>query len=71
MGHKFRYKNNNRVLSWTQVRVKFSSEMESDAADADADDNVGSSNKLDDEVEQLRQKDQVLKEFKVNLDLTK
>jgi len=51
--------------------VKFSSKMETD--DVDVDDNIGNggSNNLDDEVERLRQSDQILKEFKVNLDLTK
>ena len=46
--------------------------MENDD-DVNNDDDVGggSNNNLDDEVEQLRLKDQVLKEFKVNLDLTK
>ena len=45
-----------------------------DDVDNDGDDDDvggGNNNNLDDEVEQLRQKDQVLKEFKVNLDLTK
>ena len=44
-----------------------------DDVNNDDDDDVGggSNNNLDDEVEQLRLKDQVLKEFKVNLDLTK
>ena len=63
-----------RVHFLIQVRVKFSSEMENDDdVNNDDDDDVGggSNNNLDDEVEQLRLKDQVLKEFKVNLDLTK
>ena len=42
-----------------------------DDVNNDDDDVGGSNNNLDDEVEQLRLKDQVLKEFKVNLDLTK
>ena len=65
-------KKSRRVHFLIQVRVKFSSEMENDD-DVNNDDDVGggSNNNLDDEVEQLRLKDQVLKEFKVNLDLTK
>ena len=65
-------KKSRRVHFLIQVRVKFSSEMENDD-DVNNDDDVGggNNNNLDDEVEQLRLKDQVLKEFKVNLDLTK
>ena len=50
-----------KKLICPKVRVKFSREESGD----------GGGNNLDDEVEKLREKDEILKEFKIDLDLTK
>jgi hypothetical protein len=56
------------VIIFLKVKVKFSRTVEDTKEDGIPDDVPEN---LDDEIRELYEKDQVLKEFKVDLDLTK